>query len=275
METKITVTEVITNRIIELLEQGVVPWRKPWAGGEPTNLISKAEYKGINNMLLSCTGYCSSYFLSYKQAKDLGGNVKVGEKGYPIIYYKMLKTEEEGTEKSFPMIRYSTVFNIMQCEGITIPTPEINRPFNPIEECEKVLAGYPNKPELRTGSKACYMPFADRIDMPAKELFVSEEEYYSTLFHEAGHSTGNEKRLNRFGNDSGSLSFGSPSYAKEELVAEMTASFLCAKTGIDNQVINNQASYIASWLKILRGDSKLVISAASKAQKAADHITGI
>jgi len=148
------------------------------------------------------------------------------------------------------------------------------RPFNPIQACENIVKNYIGKPTIGFGARACYQTFRDNIIMPKPETFNNPEVYYSTLFHELAHSTGHEKRLNRFKNNSSSLSFGSTTYAKEELIAEMTSSFLCNLAGINNQVIDNQASYIASWLKALKNDSKLVIVVTSKAQKAFDYIIG-
>lgn len=281
------VYSIITNKIIEQLETGVIPWRKPWKAGleMPTNLDSKKAYTGINSMLLHCANTDSPYFVTYKQAQKLGGNVKKGAKGYPVIFWKKStykKKDQEGNEieENGFILRYYTVFSVSDCEGLEkhIPKPVSVPviPFKPIEKCEKVVSGYKGKPDIEhKGGIACYAPFMDKITMPKQESFNSPEEYYSTLFHEMVHSTGHEKRLKREG-ITNSDGFGNHKYTKEELVAEMGASFLSGQAGIDNITLDNSASYIAGWLRKLRDSSnaKWIIEAGSKAQKAVDYING-
>ncbi len=237
----IKVYELITNRILEQLDKGIVPWKKPWKTQIPKNLITKKKYKGVNILMLSFTDYGSPYWLTCKQAKDLGGYVKPGEKGIPVVYWNFIKIKDENledsedeTEKTIPFLRYYTVFNAQQCENISIPEDkEID--FNQIEECEKTIIAMPEKPYIKYGiSKACYIPSMDTIKMPNENSFYSGEEYYSTLFHELIHSTGHIKRLNRKSiNDI--TSFGGEDYSKEELIAEIGASFLCCMSGIENK----------------------------------------
>jgi antirestriction protein ArdC len=285
---KRTAYEVVTDRILAQLEAGTAPWHKPWgtrnADGSvamPKNLISGKVYRGINLLLTLSAGYESQYWLTFKQAKDLGGHVKAGEHSLPITFWQFGKdTEEqdgETTERRWAFCRIYHIFNLQQCEipGLDMtPSDGPKNTFNAIEACERVAAGY-RGPDVKHGyNRACYMPGFDKIEMPSRETFHSPEEYYSTLFHEMTHSTGHPSRLKREGITEAHF-FGDKVYSKEELVAEMGAAFLCGHTGIENKTIDNSASYIQSWLKVLRGDSKLVISAASAAQRAADLILGV
>ena len=267
------VYDLITNRIIGMLDKGIIPWKRPWNVPMPQNFVSKREYQGVNVLLLSFTGFNSPYWLTYKQARDLGGHVKAGAKGLPVVFWNWIKVKGKGSEedKSVPFLKYHTVFNLEQCEGIAVP--DNNRAeIRPLEECEKVFEGMPDKPALlHGGDKACYIPSKDTVLMPNKGNFESTEEYYSTLFHELAHATGHDKRLNRV-----SLiephAFGSETYSKEELIAEIGSSFLCSLTGIENKTIDNQVGYISSWLNRLKNDKKLIITASSHAQKAVDFI---
>ncbi len=274
------VYEFMTGRILDLLGKGTVPWHRPWNpdAGMPQNLITKRAYRGINVVLLTSSGFSSSYWLTFKQAIQLGGNVRRGERGTPVIFWKHQILEEDAETgerrvRNRVLLRYYTVFNAEQVEGIQIPQVE-HRQFNPIDACEHVLAGIPNPPAIHHGSdQAAYFPKQDKIVMPTQTLFRSSEEYYSTLFHELGHATGHPDRLARK-----SLydlcPFGTTNYSREELVAEMTATFLCGTAGIENRTTNNSAAYIAGWLRALKDDPKAVVIAAAQAQKAADWILG-
>lgn len=274
------VYEIITDRIMRKLEEGTVPWHRPWnaSAGLPKNVVSRKEYRGINVFLTGSQGYESPYWLTFKQAKVLGGSVREGEKGTPIVYCDTFKKEVIGkdgelAEKQMSFLRYYTVFNLSQVDGVEAPASEaVDRPFNPIVECERIVLEMPFPPVLRTGNgRAFYRSSEDAVYMPQPELFHSDEEYYSTLFHELVHSTGHETRLNRRPS-SERRSFGDEAYSKEELVAEMGASFLSATAGIENATLDNSAAYIQGWLKALRDDKKLVILAAAAAQKASDYI---
>jgi antirestriction protein ArdC len=274
------VYEIITDRIMRKLEEGTVPWRRPWNAdaGLPKNMVSRKEYRGINVFLTGSQGYESPYWLTFKQAKVLGGSVREGEKGTPIVYCDTFKKEVVGkdgelAEKQMSFLRYYTVFNMAQVDGVEAPASEtVERAFNPIMECERIVSDMPFPPALRTGNgRAFYRSSEDAVYMPRAELFLSDEEYYSTLFHELVHSTGHETRLNRRPSTD-RRSFGDEAYSKEELVAEMGASFLCATSGIENATLDNSAAYIQGWLKALRDDKKMVILAAAAAQKASDYI---
>ncbi len=276
------VEEIITQRIIEKLEQGTVPWRKPWAGGGmPKNYISGKEYRGINPFLLGSAGYAYPYFLTFLQAGQLGGNIKKGSKGIPVVFYKPIeKLDEENPEtvKTFPVLRYYTVFNIEQTEGIdysrTIAESPTLNDFMANQEAERIIQGMPNKPECQEiENRAYYSPTRDMVNMPRREMFESEPAYYSTYFHELTHSTGHSSRLNRK-TITGLNAFGNHDYSKEELCAEMGAAMLCGHVGIENQTIDNSAAYIAGWLNALRSDRRFVIQAAGYAQKAVDYVLG-
>jgi len=271
-----SVYEIITSRIVEELEKGQVPWRKPWKTLPPVNLISKKPYRGINVFLLALQGYGSQYWLTFNQAKQLGGNVRRGEHGTKIVFWKFGCYETETAdgeieEHKSAFLRYYTVFNLEQTEGLkallTLP------PAFPVKSAEEIIKAMPNPPAFEQDARAAYIPSRDVVAMPSRVAFESQAEYYSTLFHELTHSTGHAKRLAREGFDS-PQSFGSASYSREELIAEMGSAMLCGVAGIEQSTIANSAAYLKTWIARLKSDSKLVISAASAAQKAADYIRG-
>ncbi len=270
-----SVYEIITSQILAALEQGEIPWRKPWRTLPPANLITKKPYRGINVFLLGFAGYGSQYWLTFNQAKQLGGNVRRGEHGTKIVFWKFdtYETEVDGEmeERKFAFLRYYTVFNLEQTEGLKalLELP----PAFPIESAESIVHGMPNPPAFEQDFRAAYIPWRDVVTMPSRTAFDSQEEYYSTLFHELTHATGHAKRLGREGFDT-PQQFGGESYSKEELIAEMGSAMLCGVAGIEQCTIANSAAYLKSWIGRLKADSKLVISAASAAQKAADYIRG-
>jgi len=271
-----SVYEIITNQILAELERGCVPWRKPWRTLPPANLVTKKPYRGINVFLLALQGYGSQFWLTFNQAKQLGGNVRKGEHGTKIVFWKFDTYEKEAEggeieERKFAFLRYFTVFNLEQTEGLKalLELP----PAFPIESAESLVSGMPNPPAFEQDSRASYIPSLDVVTMPSRKAFASQEEYYSTLFHELTHSTGHAKRLEREGFDV-PQQFGSESYSKEELIAEMGSAMLCGVAGIEQSTLANSAAYLKTWIARLRADSKLVISAASAAQKAADYIRG-
>jgi antirestriction protein ArdC len=280
------VEQIITERIIKLLEAGTVPWRKPWASaGVPRNLVSKKAYRGINFFLLSATKYVSPYWLTYKQATELGGNVRKGEKATLVVFWKVetradpdAQEDEVGSKDGRRFIlRYYNVFNLDQCDMPDKVLAKLEKPEThdneSIDACERVVAEMPNRPAIEHGgSQAYYSLFTDSVTLPVKELFSSAHAYYAVAFHELTHSTGAKHRLGRDTMTGTIAPFGSADYSKEELVAEMGSAFLCAETGISPAVIENQASYIAGWLKKLRDDRRWVVLAAAQAQKASDYI---
>ncbi len=266
-----TVYELVTAKITEQLEHGVIPWRRPWTGGgAPRNAVSKREYSGVNVFLLG--GYSCPYWGSFKQIGDLGGNVLKGEKGSLCVFWKMLESEDEvdadGKAKKIPLLRYYTVFNIAQTTLADDPRFAIEtKQHDRIAETERIAADMPNRPTIEDKeSRAYYRPSSDVVNVPALKYFESGEEYYSTLFHELAHSTGHAKRLNREGINE-VAAFGTATYSKEELIAEMSAAYLCASCGIEHS-----AAYIGGWLRKLKDDRRLVVFAAAAAQKAADYV---
>lgn len=290
--------QMVTERVVKAIqdaikaiqngekgESTIAPWNRPWIDyGSPINMVSKKHYRGINVWLLTALGYSSPFFVSYKQASQLGGKVKKGEKGCPVIFWKPIKfdkdkagnpiTDADGnpTTKTVWLLRYYTVFNVEQCEGFEDKIPELKkREFHPVEDAEAIIANMPNRPAINYGgNKAAYSPSLDSVMMPKKEQFKSDNEYYSTIFHELVHSTGHSSRLNR--NEVMDLNFfGSHEYSKEELTAEMGAVFLCNEVGIES-TLDNSLSYLKSWLEKLQDDTKLLIVASGKAQKASDYI---
>lgn len=277
------VYEIVTDQMIKALESGTVPWHKPWSGGPefaPRNLASGKRYNGINPFLLSLSGFASPYWLTFKQAQALDGTVKKGEKSSLVVFFKMTETKdkETGKPKTIPILRFYRVFNLDQCDGVRVPA---GRPMPkevetndilPLDAGEAIIQGYKDKPTIREGEAAAwYQPAIDLINMPPRNTFATPEEWYSTLFHECGHSTAHKSRLNR--EDALGNGFGSHDYGREELTAEMTSAYLCAEAGIVAP-FDNSAAYIASWLKTIRADSRAVVVAAGKASKAADYILG-
>jgi antirestriction protein ArdC len=280
---------IVTEKIVNLLEQGIVPWRRPWiATGLPRNLVSKKAYRGVNLFLLSATKYVSPFWLTMKQANELGGSVRKGEHSQMVVFWKVDQIANAGTEagpdsdetdeksrRRF-VLRYYRVFNLEQCElpqAVLDKLPKIEtHQHDPIEAAERIIAGIPNPPEIQyAGSQAFYSPTTDRITLPPRELFTSTQEIYACLFHEESHAAGAPKRLNRK-SITEAAPFGSPTYSFEELVAECSAAYLCAEAGISPAVLDNQAAYIQGWLVKLRSDKRLLITAAAQAQRAADYI---
>jgi len=274
-----SVYEQVTERIAALLEKGTVPWRKPWKAqsGLPRNLVSKKAYRGINILLLHAMSYESPFWLTFRQAQELGGSVRKGEKACPVVFWKQHEVEdkETGETQKIPMMRFYYVFNVSQCDGLkNIPAP-VETPFSAPTKPEEIVAFMPKRPEIKHGMrKAFYSPREDIIAMPDRERFDDEAGYYATLYHEMTHSTGHRSRLNR-PTLTESEGFGSNPYCKEELIAEMGAAFLCGQAGIAERTEENSAAYIQNWLEALKNDKSLIVQAAGQAQKAADFILGI
>ena len=280
---------IVTETIINLLEQGVVPWRRPWTGGGlPRNIVSKKPYRGINHFLLSASKCVQPYRLTMRQANALGGHVRKGEESTIIVFWKVedrrIESQDardferdEECQRRF-VLRYYRVWNVEQCElpeRALEKLPKIEtHEHDPIEAVERIVAAMPDAPLIEhAGSKAFYSSITDRVTMPPRNLFLSAEEYSATLLHELVHSAGHKRRLARE-SITAAAEFRSAIYSKEELVAEMGGAYLCAEAGISNAVIENQAAYIAGWLGRLRDDRRLVILAAAQAQHAADYILG-
>ncbi|HVT12615.1 MAG TPA: zincin-like metallopeptidase domain-containing protein [Fimbriimonadaceae bacterium] len=276
--------EIVTERILKALEEGVVPWRKPWQENTslPCNAISHRPYHGINLLLLGLSRYRDHRWLTYRQAQELGGHVKPGEKSSIAVFWKQWEPSGDKEESSkghrqqVPLLRFYHLFNVDQCEGLKLPalatTP---RPHHQrIEAAEELVRSIPNPPRLHEGLKiACYYPRIDVVHMPALDSFETPDAYYATLFHELGHATGHQTRLNRPG-VTAAPRFGTSDYSREELIAELTSAFCCATLGLDNSLIDNAASYIDGWLMTLRSDAKAIVTASAQAQRAADYLQG-
>ena len=278
------VYEIITEKIIEKLESGVIPWRKPWRqiGGHhiPRNGVTRRAYSGMNLWLLN--NYDSPDFFTARQIRELGGTIQKGEKGNIVTFWNLMKFNDPTGEpdpdtgdciKTVPFLRYYQVWNRTQCTGLPKPQPEPTpEPPDPIAAAEALIAGYRDRPEIREGEpRAYYAPMEDYINMPIRGSFENAESFYSTLFHELTHSTGHPARLGRLEkckyhyNDDRS---------REELCAEMGASYLCGIAGIDQATLDNSAAYISSWLRVFRGDKRFLVEAAGAAQKAVDYMLG-
>ena len=280
----INVYELVTNRIIEQLENNIVPWEKPWSStlDSAFNRVSKKPYSILNQMLLKYDGE----YASFKQWKDLGGHIRKGEKSEIVVFWKMYPIKEkqdDGTEiiKTIPLLKYINVFHISQVDGVEPLKQKVTHDIEPIEKAEKLLNDYWNRENITIehvkGDKAFYSPMFDKIQLPLFEQFKQSEEYYSTAFHESVHSTMKTSRCNRQEDRKGKVvSFGSEEYSKEELVAEVGSAQLMNIVGIETtKSFRNSTAYIQSWLKVLRNDNKFIVSASSKAEKAVNYILGI
>lgn len=282
--------EIVTNKILEDIEKtDKLTWVKSWktnGGAYPMNGKSKKPYNGINFFLLQMYGFSSPYWLTYKQVTEMGGNVRKGEKGAMVVFWKLneyTKTNEATKEdevKKVPILRYYNVFNVEQCENVTITdnTPQIEYTQHEKNEiCESIIKGYVNKYEslsasVKESNSAFYQPSKDYVQMPLLEQFESAESFYSVYFHELGHSTGHKSRLNRKEVNE-TASFGSCDYGTEELTAELTAAFICAEIGINNEnTERNSAAYLKNWKNAIKADKKLFIMASQRASKAAKLI---
>lgn len=270
--------EMVTDRIIEQLEKGYIPWQKPWTGVHDGayNKISNKPYSLLNQMLLSKTGE----YASFKQWTELGGHIRKGEKAEIVTFWKIQQIEEENEDgekiiKQLPLLRYYNVFHISQVEGVEPKSIDLNE-LQPIEEAERIKTEYMQREHIKILEKvtdrAFYSPSLDYIQIPCKEQYQNIEEFYSTLFHEMTHSTGHKVRLDRE-DVKDCMYFGSENYSKEELCAELGSAFLINKLGIaSSKSFSNSTAYIQSWLRVLKNDKKFIISASSRAEKAVKYI---
>lgn len=279
------VHQIITDRILEIMAEGVIPWQRPWqgdgSGSRPVNMSSMRPYSGVNVLLLGSAPYGSRYWLTFNQIRAKGGKVLKGSKGWPVFFWKPIEVENENKktgekeEKLIWIEKYFTVFNLEQTEGIEAPAEDVKPGFehDPIELAESVIANMPQAPTIdHGGDRAFYAPSLDKVHLPHFEQFKQAEQYYNVAFHELAHSTGHASRLNRKGIIE-SAGFGSEKYSKEELVAEMTAAFLCGSIGIEQKTINNSAAYLQGWMEKIKDDPRLIIHAAGAAEKAAEFIS--
>lgn len=280
----------VTSRIVEELERGTRPWLKPWNAQHTAGRITRPlrhnaqPYNGINILMLWASaeerGFVSPFWLTYRQAQELGGHVKKGEHGFPVVYantFKKTDTNDAGEEieQEIPYLKEYTVFCADQCEGLPQHFYQLAEP--PKEKMERIDAAERffahTGADIRTGGdRAFYALEPDYVRMPPFEAFRDAESHAATLCHELTHWTRHPKRLNR---DFGRKRFGDEGYAVEELVAELGSAFLCADLGIEPEVREDHAAYVASWLKVLKDDKRAVFTAASHASKAVDFLHGL
>ena len=267
----------ITNKIIEQMEQGTIPWQKPWiASGTAISHATGKPYSLLNQMLLGKPGE----YVTFKQCQQEGGKIRKGEKASMVVFWKWITVTDDETreEKEIPLLRYYNVFHIDQCEGLKAryanPLPNA---ANADQSADEIIAAYCSWEGVQIihedGDRACYRPSLDRITLPHMAQFIETAEYYSTAFHELVHSTGHSKRLNRIDN---TAFFGSEAYSKEELIAEIGASALVNHAGLETSAsFRNNAAYIQNWLTVLKNDKRFIVSASGRAEKAVKLILGI
>ena len=269
-----TVAELVTNEIIKRLEAGTIPWFKPWSGVDrAVSYVSRKPYSGINRLLLEPGEY-----LTYNQVQERGGYVKRGAKSYIVVFYKpitVIEGEDEEPEVK-RVLRYYRVFNVNDTSLEPHTLEEVEHDNTAVESAEEVIDNYINREHIRVindrlSGRALYSPDDDLIVVPTLNQHKSAEHYYSTIFHEMGHSTAHKSRLDRLSNKS--YYRKSESYSREELIAELTSSMLCAYTHVDiAEVIDNSAAYINSWLQALKNDKNMILISSAKAEKAYNYI---
>jgi len=286
----ISVYEIVTGKILDALDRGAAPWQKPWNSSvaRPINAVSGKPYRGINTILLGMCGEADPRWLTFRQVESLGGRVKKGSHSTLIVFWQInengreVEDGDEQNSRTSATLRYYNVFNVSQCTGLLISeggklvdlvAPTAKDDIQPVDAAESIVANMPNAPMIQHGHKnAAYSPSFDRVTMPHRESFNIVDGYYGVLYHELIHSTGHVSRLARQG-VTDPISFGSQTYAQEELVAEIGSAFLMAEAGIPPN-IENSASYLEGWRKSISDDKRLIIRAASQAQKAAEYIVG-
>ena len=278
-----TIYENVTTRILNQLAAGQIPWRKTWTSGLPKSLTTGKEYRGVNILVLGSTEYRSRYWLTFREAQRQGGHVRKGQRATPVIYWKWRtpeelarRTLETGKEDVAPCVPFvSAVFNLEQVEGVVTPADDLQRRTNDrLQVAEQMFDVMPDKPEIvhTLTAQPAYSPRLDRVTLPHLSQFDSADEFYATLFHELVHATGAPRRLNRFAEAEGDRV---EKYSFEELVAEFGAAFLCGFAGIENRNTEAlQASYIEGWARVFQQDNRVLVRAASAAQRAADYIRG-
>lgn len=281
----------VTDRIVAQLEQGIVPWQKPWSGSAegPISYTTRKPYSFINQMLL---GMRAGEYLTFNQVKTLGGKIKKGAKAGFVVFYSMrvVREQVEVTDKAtgekftkieehnIPVLRSYNVFHIEDTEGIPSKLEKaVENELQPIEKAEKVINDYVQRSGLKfqndkPSAKACYSPVMDEVIVPMLSQYQIVEEYYSTTFHELIHSTGAKHRLNRI-NNTNIAAFGGEDYSREELVAEIGSAMTCNVLGIDNaKAFRNSVAYIKAWIKELKNDARAIVLAASRAEAASKYI---
>lgn len=293
---KVNVYQMVTDRIISELEKGIIPWHKPWSGagladGGAVNYVSRKPYSTLNQLLLGREGE----YLTFKQIKALNGKVKKGAKASMVVFFTMIKSQKhkqdnnsndaiEIKEYLVPVLKYYHVFHVNDCEGIESKIKEgepIEPSIQPIEAADNIISGYLDREKKlrfqndKPSSRAYYSPHYDKVVVPMMSQYQKAEEYYSTTFHELTHSTIPPYRCNRKAENENAF-FGNEDYSREELVAELGSAMICNAIGMDcEKAFKNSVAYIQSWLKALQNDNKMIVWAASRAEKAAKYIMNI
>ncbi len=286
------VYQMVTDRIVEQLDKGIIPWQKPWSGacladGGAINYVSRKPYSFLNQLLLGKEGE----WLTFKQIKDAGGNIKKGSKAGMVVFFKQVKMNktvknEDGSEKEeqrlVPILRYFNVFHIDDTEGVESKIKkeeETGTLIFPIDTAEEVITGYLGREKAlkfhndKLTDRAFYSPSLDMVSVPMLSQYEIPEEYYSTTFHELVHSTKAKSRCDRDSEQHGIAAFGNEDYSREELVAEIGSAMLCNKIGIEcEKAFKNSVAYIQGWLKALKNDNRAIVWASSRAEIAAKFI---
>ncbi|MDD2837114.1 MAG: zincin-like metallopeptidase domain-containing protein [Methanothrix sp.] len=267
------VFEVVTNQMIKQLEEGIIPWRRPWQACWPTSYATNKEYQGINTLLLQ-SNYESPYWVTFRQAQKMGGSIRAGEKGRPIVFVDRIMKEEKNKEgemviKTIHFLKYYTVFNWCQTKGLPKKLPA-ERENQQIVSAEELLRR--RGPRIETDiEKAYYCSQSDAIYLPTLDQFESSEDYYAAAFHELTHWTGGAGRLCR--DTLRDYHMGTDVRSQEELTAEMGAAFLCQIAALDtSQTLQNSTAYIGSWLKALQNNPKWVLKASKQAREAVEYV---
>ncbi len=276
------VRDAIAQHFLDALNAGTIPWRKPWnAGtGRPRNAVTQRPYRGVNafylGLLQTVRGYPTGEWLTLNQTLKAGGRVVYSEfkNSTEVVFWQFVKKEKtvngKKVSETFPLCRSFRVYNRAQCEGLPASKASAPAEHTPIEAAQRILDGMPNRPTVNVveSEGAYYVPAIDSVTLPLLSQFVNAESFYSTAFHELAHSTGHKSRLGR------DLSQQREKYSKEELVAEMAASFLCAEADILDAVQDNATAYVMHWAEVLGKEPRMIVEAAGLAQKAADYILG-
>lgn len=280
---KLDIYQMVTDRIIAQLENGIIPWKKPWTGVSPLNggafnRVTKKSYSILNQMLLGEGGE----YATFKQWSALGGKIRKGEKQKVVVFWKIIHKEvedKEGNKKmvGIPFLQYYGVFHISQVDGVEPLNLDELEEVDPIPEADEIITSYVDREGINyqeiASNEAYYSPLDDRVVVPMKSQFQNANEFYSTAFHELTHSTGHKSRLDRI--HIGVAAFGSEEYSKEELVAELGAAGMLNLLGIEiPETFKNSTAYIQSWIRALRNDKKMIVMASSKAEKAIAYILG-
>ncbi len=266
--------QMITDRMIEEMKQGIIPWRKPWmASSRAVSHVTGRAYSLLNQMILGKPGE----YLTFRQIQQEGGRVRKGEKASPLLFTKWLEAEDKqtGEKKQIPFLRYYAVFHIDQTIGINPKyTASVAHPAQSDQTADAILASYIIREgitlEHREGNAAYYQPSTDRIVLPLMRQFTETAEYYGTAFHEAVHSVFHQRRL---GELTDTAHFGSENYSKGELTAEIGSAALVHYAGLEtSESLRNSAAYVQNWLQVLQNDKRFLFIAAAKAQKAVNYI---